>query len=64
MDVKAVVADASILELRELLEEVDRELRERSFTCPACGQDIPTARPLKHPAHAPMCLRYASMVTY
>lgn len=65
MDINAWVrAEASIPELREMREAVEAELQRRPFVCGNCGRDIPTALPLKHPAHASDCLRYASMVTY
>lgn len=65
MDINTWVrSEASIPELREMLEAVDAELRRRSFVCSVCGADVPTARPLRHPAHAKSCLRYASTVTY
>jgi hypothetical protein len=65
MDINVWVrSEASIVELREMMKACDAELRRRSYVCRVCDGDIPTARPLQHPAHAKTCLRYASMVTY
>lgn len=59
-----VRTEASIIELREMREQCEEELRRRSYFCSVCGEQIPTALPLKHPAHAKTCLRYVSMVNY
>jgi hypothetical protein len=59
-----VRTEASITELREMREACEEELRKRAYFCGVCGETIPTALPVKHPAHATSCLRYASMVTY
>ncbi len=61
---KWVSTQATIAELRAMRDACETELFNRPYVCRVCGEDIPTALPLKHPAHARMCLRYASMVTY
>ena len=57
--------DASIPELRAMLDAVTTELARRSYVCGECGRDIPQALSAKHPDHDKRsCSRYASMVTY
>jgi hypothetical protein len=55
-------AGTSIADLRSMRDACERELQLRSHVCGICGGDIPTALPLKHPAHAPSCLRYEGTV--
>jgi hypothetical protein len=65
MDITTWVrVEASIVELRDMREACERELAARSYVCGACGNDIPNALPVRHPAHDKACLRYASMVSY
>jgi len=60
-----VRTEASIPELRAMLEAVTNELMRREYVCAQCGRTIPTALPLRHPAHdRRACSRYTSMVTY